>query len=109
MCYASRHDLYVAPNSEETQVSQFNFRIGNIEARTTHRRDTLEIVQWETDGCFTIVYFTQERDTSRWRACFCGDRPLHVDVDWKHLRELIQACYKYLNEPSLKEGDNNAK
>jgi len=78
-------------------VNQFNFRIGNIEARTTYRKDVIEIVQWETSTCFVIVCFMQHGDPEHWEAVFVWDRPLSEQVNWHHLRELIQASYKFLN------------
>jgi len=79
-------------------MTQFNYRIGNIEARTAQGPGsigTLEIVQWGGDICWTIVSFLYEGD--QWHARFSGARPLEVRVNWHHLRQLIQASYDFLN------------
>jgi hypothetical protein len=79
-------------------MQQFNYRIGNIEARTAPSQDTLEIVQWNEKHCWAIVTFCESRDTGRWNALFVGDRPFDPHVNWQHLRILIQASYAYLQQ-----------
>ena len=78
-------------------MNQFNFRIGNIEARTVSLRETVEIIQWSENSCWVIVSFVQNGD-GRWDAVFVGKRPLEERVNWKHLGELIKASYDYLGE-----------
>ena len=79
-------------------MKQFNYRIGNIEARVAHPGLSLEIVQWSGDHCWSIVSFQQQKDTGRWDAILLGDRAVDAHVDWKDLGKLIRYAYEFLNE-----------
>lgn len=77
-------------------MSQFNYRIGAIEARTSSHNSAMEIVQWSEDMCWSIVSFVP--GSSGWDAVLLGNRPFDERVNWHHLRQLIQASYDFLSE-----------
>lgn len=78
------------------EVDYVQYRIGNIELRPNHRKDSLEIVAWGNEkSCWVIASFVQNEETGKYSAHFVDDRAIDPNVNWSHLRHLIRFGYEY--------------
>ncbi len=80
----------------------FNFRVGRLELKSCDEslrslkfpHTTAEIVMHEPDSQFAIGFW--QYNENRFNFCFCGNWPLHEDVDKDMFWMLVEVGQKML-------------
>ena len=82
-------------------MEQFNYRIGNIEARACDKHlvsidepTTIKIVKWDDEGGYTLAYWKKQNDS--FDLQFLGGRPFVVDPET--FFRIAKEAQKFLDE-----------
>lgn len=87
-------------------------RMGNLEVRTCDEHligdfphTTMEIVQWETESCYTIAFWSSDKEGYRLR--FVCDRPFKYNVDPVDFMRLAAFGQEELNKFFMEDDDGS--